>query len=76
MLRIRRSLNGDAVTIELIGRFLDHDLPQLEALIEAERQGLALNLKQVTIVKRGGGSIPCALPASGRQARGRSGLSV
>jgi hypothetical protein len=50
MLNIQRSLNGDTVAIGLVGRVLDHDLPQLEALIESERQGLVLNLAQVTII--------------------------
>jgi hypothetical protein len=51
MLKIRRSVEGDLVVFVLSGRIEKESLIQLEPLIKAERQHVALDLKEITLVR-------------------------
>ena len=52
MLKIQRVVEAGVAVLALSGRIENEDLPQLEALITAERKGVVLDLKEVTLVAR------------------------
>jgi hypothetical protein len=52
MLKIRKLVEGDAITFALSGRIEDQDLLQLRSLTDAEPRALVLDLKEVTIAGR------------------------
>jgi hypothetical protein len=54
VLRIRRSENAGHVTLALSGRVEEYDVPDLQKLLENEREGaeMAFDLEEVRLVDR------------------------
>jgi anti-anti-sigma regulatory factor len=52
MLKIQKSANGRFVVFALSGRIEAQHVPELQALFEAEDQGVMLDLKEVNLVDR------------------------
>jgi hypothetical protein len=52
MLKIARSVNGGCVTFSLSGRIKAACLAEFQALLDAETHGVALDLREVTLVDR------------------------
>ncbi len=52
MLKIQRLLDAEFVVFALSGRIETEHIAQLEALIGAERRGVVLDLKEVSLVSR------------------------
>jgi anti-anti-sigma regulatory factor len=52
MLKIQKSANGRLVVFGLSGRIEERHVPQLQALFEAEDQGVMLDLSEVNLVDR------------------------
>lgn len=52
MLKIQRLVDGGGVVFALSGRIEAENLAQLDALFQAERQRITLDLKEVNLVSR------------------------
>ena len=52
MLKIQRFTGGESVEFVLSGRIEAENVPQLEALITAEREPIVFDLKEVNLVSR------------------------
>ena len=52
MLKIRRLVKGESITLALSGHIEDQDLAQLRALIEAASRQVVLDLREVTLAGR------------------------
>jgi len=52
MLRIQRAIIGNRVVFMLSGRIEAQHIPELQALMNAEEQGITLDLKEVNLVDR------------------------
>ncbi len=52
MLKIQRNVHGSGVVLILSGRIDDESLPELENTIKTEKQGVVLNLKDVSLASR------------------------